>query len=192
MRGVEQVPWLYDALIRLFPGLARWRRALLAQAAGRVLEVGCGTGLGLRELAARSEALWGIDPVAGSVQRSARRVPGAGLLVARAEYLPFVDDSFDCVVSSLVFCSVSEPLRGLAEIRRVLRPGGRLLMFEHVQARQPFAAGLLNGLQPVWTSVTGGCHPNRDTERTLVEAGFRIDPEGYRSRGLMRLIIARP
>lgn len=192
MRGVEQVPWLYDALIRLFPGLSRWRSELLDQACGRVLEVGCGTGLGLSELIGRVDEPCGIDPARDSLQRARRRAPGAGLAVAAAEQLPFLDDSFDCVVSSLVFCSVSDPDRGLAEIRRVLRPDGRLLMLEHVQARNRVGARLLNVLQPGWTLVAGGCHPNRHTERAVERAGFRIDPDSHRARGLMRLFLARP
>lgn len=192
MRGVEQIPWLYDALIRLFPGLSRWRRDLLQRASGRVLEVGCGTGLGLRELAGGNEFVCGVDPVAASLRRAAARVPAAGVAVARAEQLPFVDDSFDCVVSSLVFCSVTRPEQGLAEIRRVLRADGRLLMFEHVQARRQPAAGFLDALQPAWTRITGGCHPNRPTEQTVTAAGFTIEPDSYRARGLMRLFIARP
>ena len=192
MRGVEQIPWLYDALIRLFPGLSRWRCELLTRASGRVLEVGCGTGLGLRELAGQVDALYGIDPARDSLQRSRRRAPDAGLAVAAAESLPFLDDSFDCVVSSLVFCSVGNPDRGLAEIRRVLRPDGRLLMLEHVQARNRVGARILDALQPSWTLIAGGCHPNRQTERAVERAGFRIDPDSHRARGLMRLFIARP
>ncbi len=192
VRGVEQVPWLYDTLIRLFPGLSRWRSDLMGQARGRVLEVGCGTGLGLRELAGHVDSVWGIDPAADSLRRSARRVPEAGLAVASAEHLPFADDSFDCVVSSLVFCSVADPERGLAEIRRVLAADGYLLMFEHVQARNRPLASMLNAVQPAWTTITGGCHPNRHTERIVEEAGFRIDPESRRARGLMRMFLASP
>ncbi|MEE4639627.1 MAG: class I SAM-dependent methyltransferase [Wenzhouxiangella sp.] len=192
MRGVEQIPWLYDGLIRMFPGLARWRADLMRQARGRVLEVGCGTGLGLLELAGHVDAVWGIDPAADSLRRASRRVPSAGLAVAHAEHLPFADGSFDCVVSSLVFCSVGDPARGLAEIRRVLAADGYLLMFEHVQARSRPMASMLNTIQPAWTAVTGGCHPNRQTERIVEAAGFRIDPDSYRARGLMRQFTAYP
>ncbi|MFP4277657.1 MAG: class I SAM-dependent methyltransferase [Wenzhouxiangella sp.] len=192
MRGVEQIPWLYDLLIRLFPGLARWRAELMRQARGRVLEVGCGTGLGLKELARHADRVWGIDPAADSLRRARRRVPGAGLAVAGAEDLPFADGSFDCVVSSLVFCSVGDPERGLAEIRRVLAADGYLLMFEHVQARNRPMAALLNALQPAWTTVTGGCRPNRQTEQIVEQAGFFIDPSSYRSSGLMRQFKATP
>lgn len=192
MRGVEQIPWAYDALIRLFPGLARWRSDLVAMAHGRVLEVGCGTGLALREYAHRTDLAWGIDPAADSLRRAARRVPSAGLAVASAEHLPFTDASFDCVVSSLVFCSVPDPARGLNEIRRVLKPEGRLLMLEHVQASSRLPARLLDLIQPPWTAMSGGCHPNRHTEREVEAAGFRIDPATRRARGVMRLFVAYP
>ena len=192
MRGVEQIPWAYDALIRLFPGLARWRSELVALAHGRVLEVGCGTGLGLRDFGAGVDGVWGIDPNAASLRRARRRLPTAGLAVASAEHLPFAAASFDCVLSSLVFCSVPDPLRGLHEVRRVLKPEGRLLMLEHVQARSRFPARMLDLLQPPWTAVTGGCHPNRHTERTVEAAGFRIDPDTRRARRLMRWFVAYP
>lgn len=192
MRGLEQIPWAYDTLIRLFPGLARWRAELVALAQGRVLEVGCGTGLGLRDFGVGVQGVWGIDPNASSLRRARRRSPGAGLAVASAEHLPFAEASFDCVVSSLVFCSVPEPLRGLHEIRRVLKPDGRLLMLEHVQSQARIPARLLDLLQPPWTAMTGGCHPNRHTERTVEAAGFRIDSETRRARGLMRWFVAYP
>ena len=192
MRGIEQIPWLYDLLIRLFPRLARWRAALMAQARGRTLEIGCGTGLGLVELAARADRLYAIDPSAESLARARMRSPAAVLAVAAAEHLPFPDRAFDCVVSSLVFCSVKDQACGLAEIKRVLVPGGRLLMFEHVQAKGRLTASLLNGVQPAWTWMTGGCHPNRDTEQAVRDAGFTIDQSSYRASGLMRRFIAYP
>jgi ubiquinone/menaquinone biosynthesis C-methylase UbiE len=192
MRGVEQIPWLYDALIWMFPGLARWRSKLMAQARGRALEIGCGTGLGMRVLAGHAATVWGIDPAADSLLRARRRVPSAGLAVATAENLPFPDHYFDCVVSSLVFCSVGDPERGLAEIKRVLAPGGYLLMFEHVQAKNRLMAKMLNLVQPAWTRLTGGCHPNRHTEQLVEQAGFRIDRNSYRASGLMRRFLAYP
>lgn len=192
MRGLEQIPWAYDALIRLFPGLARWRSELIARAHGRVLEVGCGTGLGLRDFGPAVDNVWGIDPHAGSLRRARRRMPNAGLAVAVSEHLPFADHSFDCVVSSLVFCSVSDPARGLDEIRRVLKPNGCLLMLEHVQSESRWVARLLDLIQPPWTAIAGGCHPNRHTEQTVEAAGFRIDRTSARARGLMRLFVAYP
>ena len=114
------------------------------------------------------------------------------LVQASAEALPFRDGVFDTVVSGLAFCSVPDPRRGLAEVRRVLRPDGTLRMLEHVRSIKPWKARLQDRVQPFWTRLTGGCHPNRDTERTVEEAGFRIQPEGRRAKRDMRRFAARP
>ena len=190
MRGIEQIPWLYDAMMHLAPGIERWRSKLVADARGRVLEVGCGTGLALPNYRDDVE-LFAFDPHFDALHRARRRRSGARLFCASAESIPFAADSFDCVVSSLVFCSVPDVDRGLGELRRVLRPGGRLLMLEHVQARSKFGARLLDALQPAWTLISGGCHPNRDTVAAVERAGFVIDEDSFRSRGVMRRFTAR-
>jgi len=190
MRGIEQIPWLYDLLITLVPGIRRWRTRLVDDARGRVLEVGCGTGRGLSEYG-QDVVLFALDPNFESLHRANRRRGDARLVCASAEAIPFADDSFDCVVSSLVFCSVPDADRGLMELKRVLRPGGRLLMLEHVQARSSFWARLLNAIQPAWTKLTGGCHPNRDTVAAVERAGFVIDRDSFRARGLMRRFSAQ-
>jgi ubiquinone/menaquinone biosynthesis C-methylase UbiE len=191
MRGIEQIPWLYDLLMTLTPGIERWRCTLVAEASGRVLEVGCGTGRGLPDYH-DDAALFALDPNCDSLHRAKRRRVEARLVCASAEAIPFADDSFDCVVSSLVFCSVPNAGLGLAEIKRVLRPGGQLLMLEHVQARSRFWAWVLDWIQPTWTTVSGGCHPNRDTVGTVERAGFVIDRNSFRERGVMRRFVARP
>lgn len=191
MRGVEQIPWLYDLAMRALPGLHRWRRELVADARGRVLEVGCGTGLMLPMYSPDTE-LFALDVHREPLERARARSHGAAILHASVESLPFADASFDAVVSGLVFCSVPDPAQGLAEIRRVLKPGGRLLMLEHVQARNRFGRGVLNAVQPVWTTLAGGCHPNRETENIVERAGFVIEIDGYRAQGLMRRFSARP
>ncbi len=191
MRGIEQIPWLYDLMMGLAPGIERWRSQLVAGASGRVLEVGCGTGRGLPDYAGDVD-LFALDINFDALHRAHRRRQNAKLVCASAEAIPFVDDSFDCVVSSLVFCSVPDADRGLRELRRVLRPEGRLLMFEHVQARSRFGARLLDWIQPAWTSLSGGCHPNRDTVAAVERAGFVIDPDSLRVRSLMRSFTARP
>jgi len=190
MRGVEQIPWLYDALMALAPRIERWRGELVADARGRVLEVGCGTGRGLPDYDS-SVDLFALDLNFSSLYRARRRRHDADLICASAEAIPFADDSFDCAVSSLVFCSVPDADRGLHELKRVLRPDGRLLMLEHVQARSPFRARVLNAIQPAWTTVTGGCHPNRDTVAAVERAGFLIEADSFRARGLMRRFTAR-
>src|SRR5262249_44588219 len=125
MRGVEHIPWAYDAICAFaeWRGLARWRHWLVAGARGRTLDLGCGTGRNL-PLYARDVRPIGVDPAADSLARARRRAPGALLVRASAEALPFRDGVFDTVVAGLVLCSVSDPPRALAEARRVLLPDG--------------------------------------------------------------------
>jgi ubiquinone/menaquinone biosynthesis C-methylase UbiE len=193
VRGVEQIPWLYDGLCAVLErtGLDAWRRWLAAGARGRTLDVGCGTGRGLA-LYSRDISPIGLDPAWDSLARARRRAPTVPLVQGSAEALPFRDDAFDTVVSSLVFCTVPEPARGLAEAKRVLRPDGRLRMLEHVRSRRRWKAIFQDRVEPVWTWVSGGCHPNRDTERAVEAAGFLIEPEGRAAKADMRRFSARP
>jgi ubiquinone/menaquinone biosynthesis C-methylase UbiE len=194
VRGVEQIPWLYDAGMVLLEktGLGRWRAWLAGGVTrGRVLDLGCGTGRNL-PLYGRGARTIGLDPCQASLLKARRRTPGVPLVRARAEALPFRDGAFDTVVSGLVFCSVADPSRGLAEVRRVLCPGGVLRMLEHVRARRRVASWLQDRTQPAWTRLTGGCHPNRDTEAAVRAAGFAIDPATYRAQGDMRRFECHP
>ncbi len=193
MAGLEQIPWLYDALCTVMErtGLGRWRRWLVEGARGRTLDLGTGTGRNL-PLYRTDVRVVGVEPAWAPLRRARRRAPAVPLVRARAEALPFRDGVFDTVVGGLVFCSVADPGQGLAEVRRVLRPGGTLRMLEHVRALAPWKARLQDAVQPFWTRLTGGCHPNRDTERTVEEAGFRIEPEGRRAKREMRRFAARP
>ncbi|HSE03427.1 MAG TPA: class I SAM-dependent methyltransferase [Methylomirabilota bacterium] len=193
MRGIEQIPWLYDAACAVFEaaGLARWRRWLVSGARGRVLDLGAGTGRNLPLLPVDTRAV-GLDPSWAALQRARRRAPGVPLVVGSAEALPFRDAVFDTVLSGLAFCSVPDAARGLRETRRVLRADGRLRMLEHVRSTRRWKARLQDRLQPVWTALTGGCRPNRDTERTVEAAGFRIEDDGRRAKGDMRRFAARP
>ena len=193
MRGVEQIPWLYDAVCALCEatGLARWRSWVVGDARGRVLDLGCGTGRNLPLLPAGTRTV-GLEPSWAALQRARRRAPRVPLVVGSAEALPFRDAAFDTVVSGLVFCSVKDPHRGLLEVRRVLRPDGQLRMLEHVRSTRAWKARLQDLLQPAWTRITGGCHPNRDTEGAVEAGGFQIEEEGRRAKGDMRRFVARP
>ncbi len=193
MRGVDQIPWLYDAFLAVFEwsGLDAWRRWLAEGARGRVLDVGCGTGRNLPRFPPGTRVV-GVDPHPQNLRAARRRAPGVPLVQARAEALPFREGTFDTVVSGLVFCSVDDPPAALAEVRRLLAPGGALRMLEHVRSRHPARARLQDWVQPAWTFVAGGCRPNRDTERAVAEAGFAIEEDGRRTRDEMRRFQARP
>ena len=193
MRGVEQIPWLYDGLCAVMEraGLAPFRRWLAAGARGRTLDVGCGTGRGLPFYGAGARVV-GIDPARASLARAARRIRGVWLVQASAEALPFRDGVFDTIVSSLVFCSVPDPARGFAEVKRVLRPDGQLRMLEHVRSRRRWKAAFQDRVQPLWTRLSGGCRPNRETERLVEASGFMIEGEGRLEQADLRRFSARP
>lgn len=192
MRGVEQIPWLYEIVCSLYEwgGLAQWRKWLAAGARGRVLDLGTGTGRNL-PLLPRGTTAVGLDPSLDTLRRARRRAPTIPLVAGRAEALPFRDGTFDTVLSGLVFCSVGDVRRGFEEVKRVLRPAGELRMLEHVRSLVAWRARLQDLVQPAWTAVAGGCHPNRDTETAVERAGFEIQPDGRRAEGVNRRFAAR-
>lgn len=189
MRGIEHIPWMYDASMWFFEalGIGRLRRRLIRRARGRVLEVGCGTGRNL-PLYPPSLTVVGSDIDFALLLAARRRQPTAVLVVATAEALPFRETSFDTILSCLVFCSVPDPLRGLGEIRRVLRPEGRLQMLEHVRL-SGLGGRFQDWIQPPWTWLVGGCYPNRETEKNLVQGGFVVEKRW--AGGILRLLAAK-
>jgi len=188
MRGVEQIPIVYDALMAVTDRIGLWklRSWLVAGASGLTLEVGCGTGRNLPRYP-RAARLVGIDPSLDSLRRARRRALNVPLVCATAEALPFRRQSFDTVAISLVLCSVADPAAALREVRRVLRDPGVVRLLEHVRSERRWEARWQDFIQPAWTRITGGCHPNRDTEGAVRRAGFRID-ERKANRNLRRLI----
>jgi ubiquinone/menaquinone biosynthesis C-methylase UbiE len=192
MRGLEQIPWLYDLGLWLAEhgGFGRWRRWLPGGASGRTLDLGTGTGRNLPWLPPGLPAV-AVDPHPQNLAAARRRAPGVALVRARAEALPFRDGAFDTVLSGLVFCSVDEPAAGLAEVRRVLAPGGAFRLLEHVRSERRLEARLQDLLQPAWTWLAGGCRPNRETERAVEAAGFEVEPGSRHARGTWRRLVAR-
>ena len=166
-------------------GLREWRRALLADLTGTVVEVGAGTGVNLPLYPATVERLVLTDPspamlsrlrAAADAPHRRRPHPGPGsveVVEAHADALPFDDGEADAVVSTLVLCSVPDPAAVLAEARRVLRPGGRLVFLEHVAAEDhPARLRWQRRLDHVWPHVAGGCHLDRRTGVAIADAGF--------------------
>jgi len=159
-------------------GLGAIRQELLAQATGRVLEIGAGTGSNLPYYGDGVETLTLTEPEPLMLRRLEPKVaaldPAPMVLRAPAEDLPFVDDSFDVVVSTLVLCGVSDQQRSLREIRRVLAPGGRLLFFEHVRSDDPKVARKQERMNGINRFVVG-CECTRPTLDSIREAGFVVE-----------------
>jgi ubiquinone/menaquinone biosynthesis C-methylase UbiE len=157
-------------------GLGDLRQSLLAEAAGRVLEIGAGTGVNLPYYPQGIESLVLTDPEPPMLKRLQRaaleHAPDAQVLQAPAEDLPFEDDSFDTVVSTLVLCGVDQP-RALREVRRVLRPGGRLLFIEHVRSDDPKLGRFQDRMNPVNRFMVG-CECNRRTLEAIEAEQFEV------------------
>ncbi len=179
-RGHPVFAWAYDRLAapQERAGMADHRREQLAAASGRVVEIGAGTGLNFRHYPPAVTEVLATEPDPYMLRRArvaARTAPvPVEVLRAPAERLPFGDGEFDAAVSTLVLCSVRDPALALAEIRRVLKPEGALLFFEHVRSENPSHARWQDRLERPWGWVAAGCHPNRDTVAAVERAGFRI------------------
>jgi ubiquinone/menaquinone biosynthesis C-methylase UbiE len=183
---------LYDAVMAPlgWMGLEKARQRLVSRVHGKVLEVGTGTGLALPNYPQGVESITAIDIDAESLERARKRRPGAQFVLANVQELPFPDSSFDFVISSLVFCSVDEPARGLAEIHRVLKVGGELHMLEHVRSPHSRLARLQDRLTPAWCWMTGGCRLNRETFSLVQAAGFEVTRRVRRLDGLAEELTA--
>ena len=172
---------LYDPLLWVGEraGMAKRRRDLLSQASGSVLELGAGTGLNLPYYPDEIDQLTLTEPAAPMLPKLERRLRKAGrdgqVVVATAEELPFDDDSFDTVVSTLVLCTVDDPRRAIDETARVLRPGGKLLFLEHVRADTRRLARWQDRLHRPWHAFAAGCHANRPTVELLRESPLSVE-----------------
>jgi ubiquinone/menaquinone biosynthesis C-methylase UbiE len=158
-------------------GLAEMRRNLIAGASGDVLEIGGGTGANLGYYGAGVQSLTVTEPDPPMLKRLKRKVreqdSNATVLRAPAEDLPFGDASFDTIVSTLVLCGVDDQPRVVRELRRVLRPGGRLIFLEHVRSDDPHVAKMQDRMNPV-SRFAVCCDCNRPTLDTIRSAGFEV------------------
>jgi ubiquinone/menaquinone biosynthesis C-methylase UbiE len=184
MAGHRIFAALYDRMLAGTEraGLADLRGDLIGEASGRTLELGAGTGANAVHYSDSVSELVLSEPDPHMARRMREKLaaspptPPYSVVEAGAQELPFEDDSFDTVVSTLVLCTVPEPHRALSEAARVLRGGGRLLLIEHV--RDPEEGGLArwqDRLERPWGWFAAGCHPNRDARASLAAAGFETD-----------------
>lgn len=172
------IGWLYDLLGRSAERgeLGERRAALVGHLEGDVLEVGAGTGANLRHYR-RASRVVALEPDASMARRLPPKVAEATVPVevvaGSVERLPFADGSFDAVVSTFVLCSVEEPPRALAEVKRVLRPHGRFVVLEHVRGEGRLARWQ-ERFTPLHRKLAGNCHLNRDTSGAIGLAGFDV------------------
>jgi ubiquinone/menaquinone biosynthesis C-methylase UbiE len=159
--------------------LAAYRSRVIPSANGRVLEIGIGSGLNLPFYSHNVERLIGLDPSAkllSMVRQNLRpNTPSLELIEGSAEAIPLENDSVDTVVTTWTLCSIPDAGRALSEMRRVLRPNGRLLFVEHGIAPEPNVRWWQDSLTPAWKRIGGGCHLNRAIQNLIEDAGFQFD-----------------
>ena len=166
--------WLLDS-----PGFGKYRRRALEPASGEVLEIGFGTGLNLPYYPPAVKRLVVIDsetPLPGRVRRriEAAQLPVEVMRVDAQRPLPFKDHSFDTIVTTLTLCSIEDVSAALTEMRRVLKPEGRYLFFEHGRSDDERVARLQDRLNPVQRVIACGCNLNRPIDRLIRESGFEL------------------
>jgi ubiquinone/menaquinone biosynthesis C-methylase UbiE len=181
-------PRMQDWMMGFMNGL---RSETVEKLSGDVLEVGFGTGLNLAHCPPGVTQLTGLDPlVTDSIgDRLSERIAAVPFPVERAQLpadgeLPFEDASFDCVMTTWTLCSIEDPEAALAEMRRVLRPGGRYVFIEHGRSDDARTAGWQDRINPYWQRFADGCNINRPIDRLVAGMGFELlEMNRFRHKG---------
>lgn len=172
------LPRLIDLAMRN-KEVKRYRGKLVPAAAGKVLEIGAGSGLNLPFYGPQVRRLHALDPSEALLRMASRKLPGAhfrvDLLQGSAEEIPLADRSVDTVVTTWTLCSIPDVAKALREVRRVLKPGGSLLFVEHGHAPDASVAAWQRRIEPLWKPLAGGCHLTRRIDQLIRDAGFSID-----------------
>jgi len=158
--------------------LTKYRRTVVAAAHGRVLEIGVGSGLNFPLYGRQVELVYGIDPSPRLLAIARRRAAASGapveLLLGSATAIPLADDSIDTVVMTWTLCSIPDPLAALREMRRVLKPNGKLYFVEHGLSPEPSIENWQHRITPAWRRMAGGCHLDRKIDELIRLAGFDL------------------
>ena len=173
------LPYLIDFACGM-KAMSRQRQKLVPKATGNVLEIGIGTGLNMKFYdREKVQSLIGLDPALHMHRLARKRIDEAGLAVEllglSANTIPLADATIDTIVMTYTLCTIPDPVPALREMRRVLKPEGKLLYLEHGKAPDANVHAWQNRLQPVWGKLAGGCHLNRDIPDLLAQAGFQFD-----------------
>jgi len=191
--GFDRVAGFDDALnffVEWF--ISKHRKEILRQARGNVLEVGVGTGSSFEDYPP-SRRIMAVDISGEMLRRANEKLKNYnGNIKLRREdvqRLPFKDETFDTIFTSLVFCSVTDPIKGLAELHRVLKKDGKLLMLEHVRSRGRALGYFMDKLNP-WIARYGVDNINRDTVDNLRKAGFEVKLERNLAYDVVKAIVA--
>ncbi|SIS40014.1 class I SAM-dependent methyltransferase [Salimicrobium flavidum] len=199
MNSTDKIKKRYDRVSGVFDMMDHmikdeWRKDLLKDLNGTVLEIGIGTGANLPYYPASAEVT-GIDfstKMLEKAKEKAASLPGSFTLKEMdAEKLEFPDDSFDYVISTCVFCSVPDPVRGLQEIRRVVKPEGKVLMLEHMRSETEWVGKMMDVLNPVGLHVIGA-NINRRTMQNIQKAGLRVEDQEFLFSTIMRKLVLTP
>ncbi|WP_085523718.1 class I SAM-dependent methyltransferase [Tuberibacillus sp. Marseille-P3662] len=186
-------PAIYDTLMAPLERqkFKEIRRDLLGKATGHVLEIGSGTGVNFPYYLQPCHVT-AIEPNPEMINNSLDNINNSlvpiDIHLGKAEELPYKDNSFDTVVATLVFCTIPDPQKALDDIHRVLKPGGSLVLFEHVSMDHPVLSKLQDALTPLWKRLCDGCHLNRDTLTLVENTGFYIKKVDSMSKGLFLTI----
>jgi ubiquinone/menaquinone biosynthesis C-methylase UbiE len=172
------IPYLVQRSMRQ-ETLVPYRERVVSGAGGRILEVGIGSGMNLRYYGDRAEHVIGLDPsaklLAMAAQADRRTELSVELVKGSAETIPIEDQSIDTVLITWTLCSIPDVDRALSEMRRVLKPNGRLLFVEHGLSPDDKVRRWQERLNPIWKRVAGGCNLNRAVTQLIEVAGFRVE-----------------
>lgn len=174
----NRISGIYELMDRMIK--EQWRKDLLSKVFGKVLEVGIGTGANLPYYPSEINSLTGVDFSQGMLKHVKDKVQSGKysfpieIIEADIQQLPFEDHSFDSVISTCVFCSVPDPVKGLKELKRVCKPSGKIYMLEHMRSENKVVGVVMDILNPI-TVRLWGANINRETIKNIERAGLKID-----------------
>lgn len=191
----NRISSMYEIMDRMIKD--KWRKDLLSQVSGKVLEVGIGTGANLPYYPSHIDSLTGVDFSSGMLNHAREKVAAGKfqylieLMEEDIQNLPFPDDTFDSIVSICVFCSVPDPIKGFMELKRVCKPTGRIYMLEHMRSENKMVGMAMDLLNPL-TVRLWGANINRRTLINIEQSGLKIETNSSLMGSIVRQLSINP